>query len=94
MILGSKLWHIMKVARVVFFLSGDYSLQLIKGQNLADDCFLNVTTGVPCIFGVLTCDDMDQVTDGLVTYVSFQMFHNKSIILYLIWLLFSHISVD
>uniref|UniRef100_A0A453CBG2 6,7-dimethyl-8-ribityllumazine synthase n=1 Tax=Aegilops tauschii subsp. strangulata TaxID=200361 RepID=A0A453CBG2_AEGTS len=33
--------------------------QLLKIQNLAD-CFSNVTTGVPCVFGVLTCDDMDQ----------------------------------
>ncbi|VAH33766.1 unnamed protein product [Triticum turgidum subsp. durum] len=34
-------------------------LLLLKVQNLAN-CFSNVTTGVPCVFGVLTCDDMDQ----------------------------------
>ncbi|EMS65220.1 6,7-dimethyl-8-ribityllumazine synthase, chloroplastic [Triticum urartu] len=34
-------------------------LLLLKIQNLAN-CFSNVTTGVPCVFGVLTCDDMDQ----------------------------------
>ncbi|VAH49174.1 unnamed protein product [Triticum turgidum subsp. durum] len=34
-------------------------LLLLKIKNLAD-CFSDVTTGVPCVFGVLTCDDMDQ----------------------------------
>lgn len=46
--------------------------------------FCNVTTGVPCVFGVLTCDDMDQVIHDSVTYTSFEMFH-KSIILYHVW---------
>jgi hypothetical protein len=29
---------------------------------------LNVTTGIPCVFGVLTCDDMDQVIYDSITY--------------------------
>ena len=57
---------IRRIYPVLFSLSGDYNLQLLKIKNLAD-CFSDVTTGVPCVFGVLTCDDMDQVIHGSVS---------------------------
>ncbi|PWZ38203.1 hypothetical protein Zm00014a_023134 [Zea mays] len=36
-----------------------------------------LSAGVPCVFGVLTCEDMDQVLPGLVMYMytSYQLLH-------------------
>jgi hypothetical protein len=43
---------------VLFFFSG-YHIQLTINFRITYG--LNDDTGVPCVFGVLTCEDMDQV---------------------------------